>query len=70
MGIFELMTVDDGLRELIMANVRSDLIKQAAVKKDMHTLREDGMKKVLAGETTVEEVLRVTQDDAAQYEEE
>jgi len=64
-GIFELMIVDDELRELVMANARSNLIKQAAVKKDMHTLREDGMRKVFAGDTTIEEVLRVTQDDVA-----
>jgi general secretion pathway protein E len=62
-GIFELMTMDDTLRDLIMANTRSNVIKLAAAKKGMDTLFEDGLKKVLAGETTVEEVLRVTQDD-------
>ncbi len=64
-GIFELMVVDDELRELVMANARSNLIKEAAVKKDMRTLHEDGMRKVFAGDTTIEEVLRVTQDDVA-----
>lgn len=68
-GIFELMVVDDELRELIMANARSNLIKQAAMRKDMRTLRDDGMEKVLAGGTTIEEVLRVTQDDVTQSEE-
>lgn len=62
-GIFELMTMDDTLRDLVMANTRSNVIKLAAAKKGMDTLFEDGLKKVLAGETTVEEVLRVTQDD-------
>jgi len=64
-GIFELMTIDDELRELVMANPRSTMMKQAVVKKGMHTLRDDGMRKVLAGDTTIEEVLRVTQDDVA-----
>lgn len=64
-GIFELMVVDDELRELVMANARTNVIIQAAVKKGMHTLRDDGMRKVLAGDTTIEEVLRVTQDDVA-----
>ncbi|MBN2589181.1 MAG: type II secretion system ATPase GspE [Sedimentisphaerales bacterium] len=62
-GIFELMLVDDQMKELIMNNSRSSLIKQAAVKKGMDTLYEDGIKKVIAGQTTIEEVLRVTQDD-------
>ncbi|MEJ2646950.1 MAG: type II secretion system ATPase GspE, partial [Sedimentisphaerales bacterium] len=61
-GIFELMILDDQIRELVMSNARSNLIKQAAVKENMNTLFEDGIKKVLAGKTTTEEVLRVTQD--------
>ena len=69
-GIFELMRIDDELRELVMANARSNVIKQTAVQKNMHTLRDDGMKKVLASNTTIEEVLRVTQDDVAQDDEE
>lgn len=62
-GIFELMTIDEELRESIMANARSNLIKQMAVKKGMYTLRQDGLRKVFAGETTIEEVLRIAQDE-------
>lgn len=62
-GIFELLVLDDEIRELVMTNATSNLIKQAAVKKQMHTLREDGMRKVLASDTSIDEVLRVTQDD-------
>ncbi len=62
-GIFELMVMDDRLKEMVMENARSHLIKQAAVKNNMKTLFEDGMRKVFTGETTIEEVLRVTQDD-------
>jgi general secretion pathway protein E len=62
-GIFELMIMDDQIRDLVMANVRANQIKQAAVQNKMNTLFEDGMGKVLAGHTTIDEVLRVTQDD-------
>ncbi|MBN1975466.1 MAG: type II secretion system ATPase GspE [Sedimentisphaerales bacterium] len=62
-GIFELMVIDDRLRELVMANAGSNKIKQAAIKNNMNTLFEDGINKVFTGQTTLEEVLRVTQDD-------
>jgi general secretion pathway protein E len=61
-GIFELMTIDDEIRELIMANTGSNIIKQTAIKKGMFTLRQDGLRKALAGNTTIQEVLRVAQD--------
>jgi general secretion pathway protein E len=63
-GIFELMAVDDEIRELIMANAGSNKIKQIAIKKGMFTLRQDGLRKAFSGETTIEEVLRVAQDAA------
>ena len=63
-GIFELMTIDDEIRELIMANVGSNQIKQRAIKKGMYTLRQDGLRKAFAGDTTMEDVLRVAQDEA------
>jgi len=63
-GIFELMTIDDEIRELIMANTGSNQIKQMAVKKGMYTLRQDGLRKAFAGDTTMEDVLRVAQDEA------
>jgi len=63
-GIFELLAVDDQIRDLIMKQTGSSPIKQAAIRNGMRTLRDDGLRKILAGETTVEEVLRVTQDDA------
>ena len=62
-GIFELMTIDDEIRELIMTNTGSNQIKQMAIKKGMYTLRQDGLRKVFAGDTTIEEVLRVAQDE-------
>ena len=61
-GIFELMTIDDEIRESIMANTGSNVIKQIAIKKGMFTLRQDGLRKALSGSTTIKEVLRVAQD--------
>ncbi len=63
-GIFELLVLDDELRELVLANARAHAIRQAALKKGMCTLREDGLCKVAHGMTTTEEVFRVTQDDS------
>ncbi len=60
-AIYELLLVDDDIRQLIMKNADASTIKAAAVKKGMRTLRQDGAGKVLAGITSVDEVVRVTQ---------
>ena len=61
-GICELLVIDDDVKELITKKCGSHIIKEAAIEKGMSTLREDGLRKALAGETTLEEVCRVTQD--------
>jgi general secretion pathway protein E len=61
-GIFELLVIDDDIKELIGKRSSSHIIKEAAIEKGMSTLREDGLLKALSGETTLEEVCRVTQD--------
>lgn len=61
-GIFELMEPDDEIRRMIVANESSNIIADYARKQGMKTLREDGLEKVLTGVTTLDEVLRVTQD--------
>ena len=61
-GIFELLLVDDRIRNMIVRRQEAHLIKQAAVEKGMTTLRQDGLRRALAGITTLEEVYRVTQD--------
>jgi general secretion pathway protein E len=61
-GISELLIINDEIKELISQRRGSHIIKKAAVDKGMSTLREDGIRKALAGETTLEEVYRVTQD--------
>jgi general secretion pathway protein E len=62
-GIHELLVVDDEIRGLIMKNADAASIRRAATAKGMNTLREDGADKVLDGITTIQEVLRVTQED-------
>ena len=62
-GIFEMLVIDDIIRDLILRKASSGEIKQAAVNAGMRTLRDDGLLKVLQGVTTLEEVMRVTQLD-------
>ncbi|MBN1871312.1 MAG: type II secretion system ATPase GspE [Candidatus Omnitrophica bacterium] len=62
-GIFELLTMNDAIRELVFENVPTSVIKKRAREMGMLTLRDDGIRKVLKGITTVSEVLRVTQQD-------
>ena len=65
MGIFELMMIDDEIRSMVSKNVDSKTIKRAAVGKGMGTLRIDGARKVLAGTTSVAEVIRATEEEGA-----
>jgi len=59
-GIYELLTMDDTLRDLIVRSVATSELRRAAAEAGMASLRADGMQKVKAGMTTVEEVLRAT----------
>jgi type II secretory ATPase GspE/PulE/Tfp pilus assembly ATPase PilB-like protein len=60
MAIFELMTVDDNIRDLTMKKSTEKEIRERAIATGMRTLREDGLMKVEKGITTLEEVYRVT----------
>ncbi len=62
-GIFEFLEVNDTIQRLILEKKESHLIKEAARKNGMRTLREDGWMKVKLGVTTIPEVLRVTQKE-------
>jgi len=62
-GIFEMFVVDDELRKLIYDKVPSSELRTRAREIGMRTLREDGARKVLAGMTTPEEVIRATLGD-------
>ena len=61
-GIFELMEPDEEIRRMIVANESSNVIGRYARDRGMRTLREDGFEKVLSGLTTLEELVRVTQE--------
>jgi len=62
-GIFELLVLDDEVRRLIGAKADSSAIKQAAIAKGMVTLKQEGAEKVVQGQTTLEEVMRITQQE-------
>jgi len=62
-GIYELLLITEELRDLISTNQSAGAIKRKALEQGLKTLRMDGARKVLAGETTIAEVLRVTQAD-------
>ena len=64
-GLYELMTMTEDIRELVYNRESAGVIKRAAIEGGMRTLRMDGAQKVLSGETTIAEVLRVTQSDIA-----
>ena len=61
MGIYELLILNEALRPLILNRAPASTIAQRAIEGGMRTLRVDGWNKVKAGQTTIEEVLRVTQ---------
>jgi len=62
LGIFELLEIDEAFRQLMVTKSDSNILRAQAVRSGMHTLKEDGWNKVLAGITTADEVLRVSQD--------
>jgi type II secretion system protein E len=62
-SIHELMVNSDPIREMIVNRVNAGVIRQEAMKSGMLSLRQDGWKKVLAGNTTVDEIARVTAGD-------
>jgi general secretion pathway protein E/type IV pilus assembly protein PilB len=64
MGIFEIFVIDDEVRHMINNRQSTLLLRQKARELGMRTLREDGVRKVLAGLTTAEEVISITLGDA------
>ncbi|MGA2864241.1 MAG: ATPase, T2SS/T4P/T4SS family [Verrucomicrobiota bacterium] len=62
-GIFEIFTIDDEVRKLIYEKVPASVLRARAREMGMRTLREDGVRKVLAGLTTPDEVIRATVGD-------
>ncbi|HSN04729.1 MAG TPA: type II secretion system ATPase GspE [Nitrospira sp.] len=62
-GIYELLILDDEVRRLIGTKADAAAIKQAAIAKGMITLKQEGAAKVAQGVTTMEEVMRITQQE-------
>jgi len=62
-GIFEIFVIDDDARKLIYEKVSASVLRNRAREMGMRTLREDGVRKVLAGLTTPDEVIRATVGD-------
>lgn len=65
LGIFEILPVTDIVQSLITARHSATEIRQQALKEGMRTLRDDGWEKVARGATTIEEVLRATEEEAS-----
>ena len=59
-GIFEILAVDDKVKELVVDGADGPLLKREAVRGGMRTLRQSALRKLADGVTTFEEVLRVT----------
>ncbi len=59
-GLYELLDINDTLRELITSRAPTVVIKQKAIELGMNTLREDGLRNIYMGNTTIEEVLKYT----------
>jgi general secretion pathway protein E len=63
MAIQELMIMDDEIRSLVMQNADASTLRRKCTSVGMTLLRQDGAARVLRGETSIEELLRVTQED-------
>jgi len=63
MGIMEMLPMSDRIRSLVMRHANSADLRVAAVEEGMESMFENGLRKAVAGVTTVEEVLRVTRED-------
>lgn len=69
MAIFEILLVDDDIRNLTLNTTDSATIKKKAVENGLTTLRMDGATKIINGITSIDEVLRVTEEEALEVEE-
>ncbi|MDX1679777.1 MAG: GspE/PulE family protein [Akkermansiaceae bacterium] len=59
-GLYELLDINDSLRDLITSRAPTVVLKQKAIELGMNTLREDGLRNIYLGNTTIEEVLKYT----------
>jgi len=66
-GIYEILLIDDVIKELVVKMAPSDEIKKAAIQRGMRTLKQDGWQKVMGGVTTPSEVLRVVSSEDSRF---
>ncbi len=62
LGIYELLVMDDHLRDMVTRNPDVNLLRKMCRERGLVTLREDGFQKVMEGKTTIDEILRVTEN--------
>jgi len=67
-AIFEMLEMNQELRELAFRKASTNKLRDEAIISGMRTLREDGVRKVISGITTIEEILRITAEAQAMYE--
>jgi len=65
-GIYELLVVTEALRDLVTSRQSAGVIRRKATEEGLKSLRDDGIRKVLEGVTTLDEVMRVTQEDVVE----
>ena len=63
LGLYEVMTMKEEIKELVLARASASEIKKEAIRTGMKTLRQSGLAKIKDGMTTIEEVLRSTMED-------
>jgi type IV pilus assembly protein PilB len=63
LGLYEVMTMKEEIKELVLARASASEIKKEAIRSGMKTLRQSGMTKIKDGMTTIEEILRSTMED-------
>ncbi|MBN2643270.1 MAG: Flp pilus assembly complex ATPase component TadA [Victivallales bacterium] len=59
-GTYEILMITDAIRDLIFSNATTNVLRDAAIKDGMNTLRDDALRKAVAGTTTLDEVIRLT----------
>jgi type IV pilus assembly protein PilB len=62
-AIYEILVMTDSIRDMVLRRASAQAIKQKAISEGMHTLRQDGIRKIRQGVTTLAEVIRVTQKE-------
>jgi type IV pilus assembly protein PilB len=63
MGLFEILIMDDDLRNMVMEQASTAVLRKEARKRGMKSLRESGLQAIYEGQTTIDEIVRETMDE-------